>query len=1240
LALTQPVVVSVVEQAGYHAELHGVVEMAKFTDAEAQLVQRVGDDRLQTSLANIRQAVEDIWALDAPRIIKDFTDHGTQHYVRISGFVSKLLAANDGKALSSQEMYLLLAGVYLHDVGMQCDVLKFPDIKAKAQQLGARFDVGFSTLISSGYNLDEQKEIRKNHQYLSAAWIDCAIRTGETVLGAAAKSIPSELIDDLMDVCKHHTKLPITDCPPQFKFDPTGRKQLVAALLRFADELDIDSRRVSIETVKTFSLDPRNSIYWWIHNLTKVIFSSRNVVVITIRLSPSDVDKRGPLIHSTFITEFQSKNRPVLTVLAQHGVPIVISADSKVVADERAEVLPPEIVQALHAIQKRTDPVRELAEEVRVWLRAVRYETSDIKRQGDRAADMVATVDLGTVKQRVLVRCVGGEITVDDIEQVDQLVDLKTPQGWLISDKRVSKAARSRAASDDTLQVFTLSDFLRQKVWGPYFDFLTSLVNKDRIPELYVDVGCYKQEINEKGEEVVKDKHNSLEAYIDQWLKERGKMHVSLLGSFGAGKTWFCRHYAYAQLQRYLKDPANERLPLLITLRAFAKAMTAQQLINDALLEQYKLQFLGSAFEVFDEMNRRGKLLLILDGFDEMARQVDYQTVVDNFWELARLVDEHSKVILTSRTEYFRWAEESEKILAGKEFGRKILVLEPPKFEVVYLELFDEKKIKKVIVRRHGPSGAAVAERILKNKNLAEMARRPVLIELLLAALQEVSDDVLENPGRVYLYATNKLLLRNIDTRRTFTTTADKLYFLCELAWEMIKTENLRIHYGSIPDRIKTYFGDRIKDQHELDTWDFDLRNQTLLHRDAAGYYEFAHKSLAEYFSAFKFAAELGCLDQQFAETYREASGKPCNLAIQPKDATKLAQTFGALDLGSSRMSAVAGFLHEMSSRMETSKLWDIIEQTKGRPWDESLYVGGNAATLLTRHGESFVGRNLSGAVLRGARLPRDLRLVDLEGADLTDVFLSYADLRDSNVTDARFSPSGLLGADMRGVKGLAERFFAFVSLSPERKRTAFPPLRRPFTLFRKERAPTTAEFQDILSSTSSAVAVITGPPGAGKTSLLLSTGDWAEQVFGPKVLWFTPAFYFGAYWPKILHPVFSHSTFYRLLATFMTVGGYPTVFDYFDSQGVFSDTSRRAAIPTPSVRQEAFSLMLPIFEKEKWLICLDDVGGPDLDVSDFVQFFASRKMSTKIIATMQKVPATYKGHVITLMPKDASADE
>ena len=32
-----------------------------------------------------------------------------------------------------QEIYLLLAGIYLHDIGMQCDIVKYPEIKEKAE---------------------------------------------------------------------------------------------------------------------------------------------------------------------------------------------------------------------------------------------------------------------------------------------------------------------------------------------------------------------------------------------------------------------------------------------------------------------------------------------------------------------------------------------------------------------------------------------------------------------------------------------------------------------------------------------------------------------------------------------------------------------------------------------------------------------------------------------------------------------------------------------------------------------------------------------------------------------------------------------------------------------------------------------------------------------------------------------------------------------------------------------------
>jgi hypothetical protein len=665
------------------------------------------------------------------------------------------------------------------------------------------------------------------------------------------------------------------------------------------------------------------------------------------------------------------------------------------------------------AVRQSSTPLEELAAEVRTWLQAIRYEVSDFQPRDDRTLEMLASLDQGTIKQRVRVRCIGGAITPADVATLDAVLDRRTPQGWLISDKRVLDRARAEAAQEDAIQVFNLSDFLRQKVWGPYIGTLTSLVEQSRIADLYVDLAGYKQEMDEEGREINRDDYPSVDAFIDGWLGERGKMHISLLGEFGTGKTWFCRHYASRQLARYLEDPARERLPLLITLRAFAKAMTAQQLINDALLEQYKLPFVGSAFEVFQEMNRRGKLLLILDGFDEMARQVDYQTVVDNFWELANLVDERSKVILTSRTEYFRWAKETEKILGGAEFGRSTIVLSPPKFEVLNLKPFSDDQIREVIGRRLGAEqGAAVAKRLLGTPNLAEMARKPVVVELLLAVLDEVRTDVLDHPAQVYLYATNKLLLRNIETRRTFTSTADKLYFLCELAWEMLRSNDLRVHYRAVPERISAYFGKRITDQRELDMWDFDLRNQTLLHRDAAGYYEFAHKSLGEYFVAFKFAAELGCLAPTFAEAYREADGQPCQLRMTQKDIPELAQTFGAVALTDDQRQAVCDLLLGVMSDDAVTRLWKVIGDTRGKAPSQIAYVGGNAATLLNRRGVSFRRANLAGTVLTGA----GLRNADLTGADLQDAILCEAVLYGCTLENADLRRADLSNLSDSGI--------------------------------------------------------------------------------------------------------------------------------------------------------------------------------------------------------------------------------
>lgn len=970
--------------------------MAKFTESEKCLLETVTDDRLRSNLERIREAVEDIWAEDATRLVQFYTDHGIKHSERLAKIMENLLKANNGSPLSSEEMYLLLAGIYLHDVGMQCDVLRFPEIKTRAEELGAEFSPSFVENEKGTYSLDMQKSIRKNHQYLTAAWIDYSYLKGVTVLGPVAKTIPSNLVDDIIDVCKHHSKLPIANCSQAFKFNPNGRKRLVASLLRFSDELDIDAQRVSLETVKNFSLDPRNGVYWWLHNRTDTIFTSRNVVQLTVRLHPDDLREYGSIIQGIYLNEFMTKNRPILTVLAQNGIPILISDDSKVVENHREDKLPSDIVHVLELWSSSREPLLTLADEICIWMRAIHYELSEIKKVTERTAEIEATLEQGTVRQRLLIRCIEGEITAEDVSQLDSTLNRKIPEGWLISDKRVSNQARNFAAKDDLIQVFNLSEFLQQKVWGPYIDALSSLVRRDHIPDLYIDLACYKLQVPEEGKEANKDEYPSLDNYIDNWLTERGKMHISLLGEFGTGKTWFCRHYAYRQLQRYMEDPANQRLPILITLRAFAKSMTPQQLVNDAFLEQYKLPFVGSAFDVFKEMNRRGKILLILDGFDEMAKQVVKQTVIDNFWELAKLVDDNSKVILTSRTEYFRWAKEAQSILGGEEYGRSTIVLSPPKFEVLYLEAFDDDKIKEVIVRRIGhDSGEITAKRILNIPNLAEMARKPVLIELLLAAMSEISPDVLENQAQVYLYATNKLLLRNINTKRTFTTTADKLYFLCELAWEMIKTGQLRVYYTDIPKRIQDYFGSKIKSPHELDNWDFDLRNQTLLHRDVLGYYEFAHKSLAEYFVALKFAAELGVLAKTFSEAYSETDGNPCNFSIGKKDFSELYKGFGVFSLRSLKMKEIAAFLKEMITEEAAELLWQVVYHTAGKSFEQVNYLGGNALILIRNLGQSLDKRDLSNLVLSGA----DLRECNLNDMNLDGCILNHADLRGSKFT-------------------------------------------------------------------------------------------------------------------------------------------------------------------------------------------------------------------------------------------------
>ena len=152
------------------------------------------------------------------------------------------------------------------------------------------------------------------------------------------------------------------------------------------------------------------------------------------------------------------------------------------------------------------------------------------------------------------------------------------------------------------------------------------------------------------------------------------------------------------------------------------------------------------------------------------------------------------------------------------------------------------------------------------------------MVDLLLEAMPSLKADNADL-AQVYYQAVQRKMERDISLGRTFTSMADKMFFMCEISWEMLSTQHLKINYKQIPDRIREYFGCRLETVEE-DHWRHDLLSQTMLVRDDDGYYRQAHKSLVEFFSAYKLAAAIGALKEEYVEAAREHTN--INKKLQP----------------------------------------------------------------------------------------------------------------------------------------------------------------------------------------------------------------------------------------------------------------------------------------------------------------------------------------------------------------------
>jgi predicted NACHT family NTPase len=728
-----------------------------------------------------------------------------------------------------------------------------------------------------------------------------------------------------------------------------------------------------------------------------------------------------------------------------------------------------------------------LAQQVRGWFETLSYRFESYEIWENNYFEWIINVPVRRNRyDRILVRGIAGEAGIRDISALRESVTTqRTDEGWLVTARRISRAARDEVDRPENrnLACYTFDELLDQDAdFTAYLDWLETEIKNRQIDTKYVPLACTKDEIDPDtqckiGVSHYDDRDGWIEGYIDLWLDDPAKEHISVLGEFGTGKTWFAMHYAWLALQRY-RDAQNRglerpRLPLVIPLRDYAKAVSVESLFSEFFFRKHEIPLAG--YSAFEQLNRMGKFLLIFDGFDEMAAKCDRQETINNFWELAKAVVPGAKVILTCRSEHFPEAKEGRALLnAELQASTTILTGETPQFEVLELEKFNNAQIQQALSFQ---TEAATVEKVMGNSLLLDLARRPVMTELILEALPDIEAGKPVDMSRIYLYAVRRKIERDIKAERTFTSLADKLYFLCELSWEMLSTDQMSLNYRGFPDRIRGLFGAMVQEEKDLDHWHYDMMGQTMLIRNADGDYTPAHRSLLEFFVAYKFAAELGVLAADFTELIapeqscldRNAASQKytwsnyCRLQAQKRnngeliaplqgfiaeDLGQLRQSFGHAPLTKAVMDLLLPMLNVISppllrgaggdregaseerspqpplerGALEKSPLLEILEATRGKTESEVGYVGGNAATLLVKVDKTALeAKDLSRAVILGADFANaSLHRVNFAEANLTNsIFTKIL----GSVRSVIFSPDGKLLAigDTDGVVRLWE---------------------------------------------------------------------------------------------------------------------------------------------------------------------------------------------------------------------------
>ncbi len=313
------------------------------------------NEELRSRLISIRGAAKEILKID---LLLHFTDHRLTHSDRLTEIVDQFIAPVQGanSRLSDQELFILYAACYLHDIGMHNERVGDTDTITKA--LASMSAGGQDMEIKGHLAWDELAHetrsdlLRRHHHLISSEMILSSVDAVSAPVGVQLTR--EDHPEYIAFICEAHA-LDLDDKRDTQRYAEITRDRgnlrvgLLAALLRIVDILDESQRRANPKERRTLALDLEEEIHWFRHHYTEDITFDRTERTIIIWFdfsaenqalySPVIPKLQGPHIQAELDRHMQLLNRYALVWI------LVSKDDPKPITT--TEPIPPAVFDAM-----------------------------------------------------------------------------------------------------------------------------------------------------------------------------------------------------------------------------------------------------------------------------------------------------------------------------------------------------------------------------------------------------------------------------------------------------------------------------------------------------------------------------------------------------------------------------------------------------------------------------------------------------------------------------------------------------------------------------------------------------------------------------------------------------------------------------------------------------------------------------------------------------------------------------